>query len=65
MSLLRQAEQCILNQKTHASLNAFISPFFKQKDRRWLDRLKQAEERKQNGVPTTNETLLQTLTLSS
>src|SRR6266498_1719373 len=54
MSLLRQAEQYVLNQKTHVSLNAFISPFFKQNNQRWLDRLVDADKRRQNGTSSSN-----------
>lgn len=49
MSLLRQAEQCLLNQKTHSNLNAFISPFFRQSTQRWIDRLYEAQARKEHG----------------
>ena len=47
MSLLREAERCLANQKTFASLNAFITPL--QRSASWTERVKIAEERRSRG----------------
>lgn len=47
MSLLREAERCLANQKTFASLNAFITPL--QRSASWAERVKDAEERRSRG----------------
>lgn len=48
MSLLREAERCLANQRKYASLNAFITPL----DRvgSWVDRVKSAEARREQGM---------------
>ncbi|PGH23010.1 aspartyl/glutamyl-tRNA(Asn/Gln) amidotransferase, A subunit [Polytolypa hystricis UAMH7299] len=47
MFLLREAERCLANQKTYASLNAFITPL--KQAGPWLDRVRDAEARR--GTP--------------
>ncbi|KAL1956676.1 hypothetical protein VTO42DRAFT_6926 [Malbranchea cinnamomea] len=49
MSLLREAEKCLANQKTFASLNAFITPL--QHSASWAERVKDAESRQSRGTP--------------
>lgn len=49
MSLLREAEKCIANQHAH-SLNTFITPL--PRAGQWLDRVKQADKRREQGVST-------------
>jgi hypothetical protein len=46
MSLLREAERCVANQYTH-NFNAFITPLARAGQ--WLDRVKEADERKEQG----------------
>ncbi|OJD13833.1 aspartyl/glutamyl-tRNA(Asn/Gln) amidotransferase, A subunit [Emergomyces pasteurianus Ep9510] len=48
MYLLREAEKCLANQKTYASLNAFITPL--QQAGPWRDRVRDAEARREKGV---------------
>lgn len=48
MSLLREAEKCIANQKLFAELNAFITPL-KSLDS-FADRIRDADGRRQNGT---------------
>lgn len=48
MSLLREAEKCIANQKAHAALNAFITPL--RCSGSWLDRVKDADRRREQGM---------------
>ncbi|PGH32168.1 glutamyl-tRNA(Gln) amidotransferase subunit A, mitochondrial [[Emmonsia] crescens] len=48
MSLLREAERCFANQKTYASLNAFITPL--QQAGPWRDRVRDAETRREKGA---------------
>lgn len=47
MSLLREAEKCIANQKAHSALNAFITPL--RSSGPWLDRVRDADCRKEQG----------------
>ncbi|EEP77683.1 predicted protein [Uncinocarpus reesii 1704] len=47
MSLLREAERCLINQKTFAGLNAFITPL--QRVGSWVDRVKDADARRKRG----------------
>ncbi|KAK2731769.1 Trimeric GatFAB AmidoTransferase(AdT) complex subunit [Onygenales sp. PD_40] len=47
MSLLRGAEKCLTNQKTYASLNAFITPL--QQAGPWRERVRDAEVRAEKG----------------
>ncbi|KMU90455.1 glutamyl-tRNA(Gln) amidotransferase subunit A [Coccidioides immitis H538.4] len=49
MSLLREAERCLVNQKAFASLNAFVTPL----DRvgSWIERVKDADARRKRGAP--------------
>ncbi|KAK2802448.1 Trimeric GatFAB AmidoTransferase(AdT) complex subunit [Onygenales sp. PD_10] len=47
MSLLREAEKCLANQKTYASLNAFITPL--QQAGPWRERVRDAEVRAEKG----------------
>ncbi|GAD95785.1 glutamyl-tRNA amidotransferase, A subunit [Paecilomyces variotii No. 5] len=47
MSVLREAERCILNQQKHAALNAFITPL--QRSGPWLDSVRDADARRQHG----------------
>ncbi|PGH17506.1 aspartyl/glutamyl-tRNA(Asn/Gln) amidotransferase, A subunit [Helicocarpus griseus UAMH5409] len=49
MSLLREAEKCLANQKTCASLNAFITPL--QQSGPWRERVREAESRREKGTP--------------
>ncbi|KAL1856121.1 Trimeric GatFAB AmidoTransferase(AdT) complex subunit [Paecilomyces lecythidis] len=49
MSVLREAERCILNQQKHAGLNAFITPL--QRSGPWLDSVRDADARRQHGNP--------------
>lgn len=46
MSLLREAERCVANQYTRG-LNAFITPLLREGP--WLDRVKEADVRKEEG----------------
>ncbi|KAJ5487974.1 hypothetical protein N7530_002274 [Penicillium desertorum] len=48
MSLLREAERCVANQYAHG-FNAFITPLSRAGP--WLDRVKEADVRKQEGKP--------------
>ncbi|OAX80283.1 glutamyl-tRNA(Gln) amidotransferase subunit A, mitochondrial [Emergomyces africanus] len=48
MSLLREAEKCLANQKTYASLNAFITPLHQAGP--WRDRVQDAEARREKGA---------------
>ena len=48
MSILREAEKCLANQKTYANLNAFITPL--QHSRSWRDRVKDADARMDKGM---------------
>ncbi|PYH96183.1 amidase signature enzyme [Aspergillus ellipticus CBS 707.79] len=48
MSLLREAERCIANQGTHATLNAFITT--RQHSGPWLQRVRDAETRRTQGT---------------
>ncbi|EEH03437.1 glutamyl-tRNA amidotransferase subunit A [Histoplasma capsulatum G186AR] len=48
MSLLREAEKCLANQKTYASLNAFITPL--QRAGPWRDRVRDSDTRRERGV---------------
>ncbi|KAI1914932.1 Trimeric GatFAB AmidoTransferase(AdT) complex subunit [Ophidiomyces ophidiicola] len=48
MSLLREAEKCLANQKTFGRLNAFISPLDRAGS--WIDRVKDADARRKQGV---------------
>lgn len=47
MSLLREAERCLANQKLHSALNAFITPL--QNSEQWLGRAKDADFRREQG----------------
>lgn len=47
MSLLREAERCVANQYSH-NFNAFITPIARAGQ--WLDRVKEADERKERGT---------------
>lgn len=47
MSVLREAERCIVNQQKHAGLNAFITPL--QRSGPWLDSVRDADARRQHG----------------
>ncbi|KAK2810491.1 hypothetical protein FQN50_002980 [Emmonsiellopsis sp. PD_5] len=47
MSLLREAEKCLANQKTYASLNAFITPL--QQAGSWREKVRDAEVRAERG----------------
>ena len=47
MSLLREAEKCIANQKAHSALKAFITPL--RSSGPWLDRVRDADCRKEQG----------------
>ncbi|KAJ9213268.1 hypothetical protein DTO166G4_5075 [Paecilomyces variotii] len=49
MSVLREAERCIVNQQKHAGLNAFITPL--QRSGPWLDSVRDADARRQHGNP--------------
>jgi len=49
MSLLREAERCVANQYSH-NFNAFITPLARAGQ--WLDRVKEADERKEQGTNT-------------
>ncbi|KAL1965436.1 hypothetical protein VTN77DRAFT_5692 [Rasamsonia byssochlamydoides] len=49
MSLLREAEKCLANQKAYAGLNAFITPLAAQRSASWLDRVRDADARRENG----------------
>ncbi|KAE8377694.1 amidase signature enzyme [Aspergillus bertholletiae] len=49
MSLLREAERCIANQKSHVALNAFIASL--QPSGQWWERVKDAELRTKQGTP--------------
>lgn len=46
MSLLREAEKCVANQYAHG-FNAFITPLARAGS--WLDRVKEADVRKEEG----------------
>ena len=48
MSLLRQAEKCLANQKAHSSLNAFVSPL--RDSRQWVNRVKDTDLRTKQGM---------------
>lgn len=47
MSLLREAEKCLANQKTFANLNAFITPL--ERSTSWRERLRDADARRTSG----------------
>lgn len=47
MSFLREAEKCLLNQKTFASLNAFITPL--ERSATWRERVQAADYRRGKG----------------
>lgn len=47
MSFLREAEKCLLNQKTFATLNAFITPL--ERSTSWRDRVQAADSRRDDG----------------
>ncbi|TQB68207.1 Trimeric GatFAB AmidoTransferase(AdT) complex subunit [Monascus purpureus] len=49
MSLLREAERCIANQKAYAGLNAFVTPL--QHSAQCLSKVRDAELRKEQGKP--------------
>ncbi|OJJ45525.1 hypothetical protein ASPZODRAFT_2110317 [Penicilliopsis zonata CBS 506.65] len=49
MSLLREAERCVANQRAHAGLNALIAPL--QRSEEWLSRVRQADIRRENKSP--------------
>lgn len=53
MSLLREAEKCLANQHAHG-LNAFITPL--PRGRQWLDRVEEADQRRDQGTPITPTT---------
>ncbi|KAM5446322.1 Trimeric GatFAB AmidoTransferase(AdT) complex subunit [Microsporum audouinii] len=48
MSFLREAEKCLLNQKTFATLNAFITPL--ERSTSWRDRVQAADSRRDDGT---------------
>lgn len=48
MSLLREAEKCIANQKAHAAFNAFITPL--RSSGPWLEQVKDADRRREQGL---------------
>lgn len=52
MSLLREAEKCIANQKLFTELNAFITPL--QSLGSYADRLRDADARRENGIRLSN-----------
>lgn len=47
MSLLREAERCIINQTSHAALNAFITPL--QRSGQWVESVREADLRSEQG----------------
>jgi aspartyl-tRNA(Asn)/glutamyl-tRNA(Gln) amidotransferase subunit A len=47
MSLLREAEKCITNQRSHAALNAFITTV--QNSGPWREQVRDAELRRESG----------------
>lgn len=47
MSLLREAERCIINQTSHAALNAFITPL--QRSGQWRESVREADLRSEQG----------------
>ncbi|KAE8140375.1 amidase signature enzyme [Aspergillus pseudotamarii] len=49
MSLLREAEKCIANQKSHVALNAFITAL--QPSGQWREQVKDADLRTEQGIP--------------
>ncbi|KAL4889285.1 A subunit of glutamyl-tRNA amidotransferase [Aspergillus ambiguus] len=51
MSLLREAERCLANQTSHAALNAFITTLPSLSGSSWLDRVKGADRRREQGNP--------------
>ncbi|GAB1212022.1 hypothetical protein ATERTT37_001149 [Aspergillus terreus] len=51
MSLLREAERCLANQTSHAVLNAFITTLPAASGSSWLDRVKDADRRREQGCP--------------
>lgn len=57
MSLLREAEKCLANQKFHSALNAFITPL--QESAQWRDRVKDADMRREQGTAIDQSTYLQ------
>lgn len=52
MSLLREAEKCIANQKLFTELNAFITPL--QSLGSYADRIRDADIRRENGIQLSN-----------
>jgi aspartyl-tRNA(Asn)/glutamyl-tRNA(Gln) amidotransferase subunit A len=52
MSLLREAERCLANQTSHAVLNAFITTLPAASGSSWLDRVKDADRRREQGTGT-------------
>ena len=55
MSLLREAERCLANQKTYAHLNAFITTL--ERSTSWRGRLQHADARRESGRCYPMETL--------
>lgn len=63
MSLLREAEKCLANQKAHAALNAFITPL--RSSGPWLDRVRDADRRgEQRKSPRTHLDIISTVDLT-
>lgn len=52
MSFLREAEKCLLNQKTFASLNAFITPL--ERSATWREQAQAADHRHGKGEINTS-----------
>jgi aspartyl-tRNA(Asn)/glutamyl-tRNA(Gln) amidotransferase subunit A len=49
MSLLREAERCLANQKAYSSLNAFITPL-QQHSGPWWECVRDADRRRKSGI---------------
>lgn len=58
MSLLREAEKCIANQKLFTELNAFITPL--QSLGTYADRIRDADVRRENGMYLANRAAVDT-----
>lgn len=56
MSLLREAEKCIANQKLFTELNAFITPL--QSLGAHADRIRDADIRRENGIHPPDKVLI-------
>jgi aspartyl-tRNA(Asn)/glutamyl-tRNA(Gln) amidotransferase subunit A len=50
MSLLREAERCLANQKAYSNLNAFITPLQQHSSGLWWECMRDADRRRETGI---------------